>query len=506
MDICHAEHCQIIRSEISPDKTEMLFLHPELGNFRIFKEFLTIIFPDYFGYENISTIPVVQIITMAVLDQERINHIKQILKWHPRGMTISDINSQVKMNRNLVAKYLDMLLISGHVEMQVVGAAKVYYIATTVPVSAILEFSSDLVIMIDRDRKIIQVNEQVPQLFNEKKVDIVGKRIDEIHHPLIHDLPVDSERKDKMNECEIISERNCIIGGEKHHFRIKRVPTTFEDGTQGFTFIIEDITAQKKYQEMLQLSEAKYRGLVKSSGEAIIGTTTEGRIVSWNPAAERLFGYTESEVGGKPLTLLTEEIHYGDIDGLLNGILQGDCIQRRELRMTGRNNNPIDALITICPIKGEENTITGASAIIRDITQEKIEQHMREHEDKYRTRVEDLNVGFYRSTGDPRGRFVWGNIGLLQILGFPSISDLQEINVVDVFLKPDGRKELIDELLRSGFVKNRIVHLKKQDGTPVSVSVTALAEFDENKNLIFINGIVQDITGFVNHDGLPAQK
>ncbi|MFY9800958.1 MAG: PAS domain-containing protein, partial [Methanoregula sp.] len=121
--------------------------------------------------------------------------------------------------------------------------------------------------------------------------------------------------------------------------------------------------------------------------------------------------------------------------------------------------------------------------------------HMREHEDRYRTLVEDLNVGIYRSTGDPRGRFVWGNTALLQILGYPSVSDLQGINIVDVFQKPDGRKELIDELRKSGFVKNFIVHLKKRDNSPISVSVTALAEFDESQNLVFINGIVQDITG-----------
>ncbi len=434
---------------------------------------------------------------MAVLDQERINRIRQILKWHPRGMTISDIKTQVKMNRNLVAKYLDMLLISGHVEMQIVGAAKVYYIARTVPVSAILEFSSDLVIMIDRDRKILQVNEPVPHLLNETKEDIVGKRIDEIREPFIHDLPVETEKKDKTSMSEFITEKNFNIRGEKYHFRIKRVPTAYEDGTHGFTFIIEDITAQKKYQEMLEISEAKYRGLVRSSGEAIIGTTPEGRIVSWNPAAERLYGYTEDEVNGKLFTMLTDETHSGDIDDLLKGILQGDCIQRRELRMITKNNTEIYALITICPIKGEANAIVGDSVIIRDISQEKIEQHMREHEDKYRTLVEDLKVGFYRSTADPRGRFVWGNTALLQILGYPSVSDLQGINIVDVFQKPDGRKELIDELQKSGFVKNFIVHLKKRDNSPISVSVTALAEFDESKNLVFINGIVQDITGSV---------
>ncbi|PKL69523.1 MAG: hypothetical protein CVV30_08185 [Methanomicrobiales archaeon HGW-Methanomicrobiales-1] len=436
---------------------------------------------------------------MAVLDQERMDRIRQILKWHPRGMTISAVNSQMKMNRNTLAKYLDMLLISGHVEVQIVGAAKVYYVARTVPVSAILEFSSDLVIMVDRDGKILQVNEPVPHLFNEKKEDLVGRRIDQIREPFFQDLPVDPVKKGETDEREFITEKTCTIRGEKYHFRIKRVPTAYEDGTQGFTFIIEDNTARKKSQDMLEISEAKYRGLVRSSGEAIIGTTTEGRIVSWNPAAERLYGFTESEVNGKPLTMLADDAQYGDADALLKGIMQGDCIMRRELRMTGENKTPIDALITICPIKGEGNTIVGASAIIRDITQEKIEQHMREHEDKYRTLVEDLNVGFYRSTGDPRGRFVWGNTALLQILGFPSISDLKSIDVVDVFLTPDGRQDLLDQLLKSGFVKNHIIHLKKRDGAPISVSVTALAEFDANKKLVFINGIVQDITGFVNH-------
>jgi PAS domain S-box-containing protein len=438
---------------------------------------------------------------MAVLDQERINRIKQILKWHPRGMTISDIKAKVNMNRNLVAKYLDMLLISGHVEMQIIGAAKVYYIAKTVPVSAILEFSSDLVVMIDRDRKILHVNEPVLQLFNEKKDDMTGMRIDEIHNPFIRELPLESDRESKGNGSEVLTEKTCTIHGKKYHFRIKRVPTAFEDGTHGFTFIIEDVSSQKKYQEMLEINEAKYRGLVRSSGEAIIGTNPEGRIVSWNPAAERLYGYSESEMNGKPLGMLTGEAHDSDIDALLKRIVQGDCIQRRELRMIGKNKTTIDALITICPIKGEENAIVGASAIIRDITQEKIDQHMREREDRYRTLVEDLNVGIYRSTGDPRGRFVWGNTALLQILGYPSVSHLMGISVVDVFQTPDARKELIDELRRTGFVKNYIVHLKKRDNSPITVSVTALAEFDESKDLVFINGIVQDITGFVHLQG-----
>ena len=103
---------------------------------------------------------------MGIIDLEKVDRIKQHLKWNPRGMTISDLSSHMTMNRNLVAKYLDMLLISGQVEMQVIGAAKVYFLSHRVPVSAMLEFSSDLVIMLDAEKKILQVNEQVLLLFD----------------------------------------------------------------------------------------------------------------------------------------------------------------------------------------------------------------------------------------------------------------------------------------------------------------------------------------------------
>ena len=127
---------------------------------------------------------------------------------------------------------------------------------------------------------------------------------------------------------------------------------------------------------MLEISEARYRGIVISSGEAIIGTTKEGMIVSWNPSAERLYGFTESEAVTKTLNMLVPEESRGDIDALLKGITQGDCIRRREIKMRRKDSSIIDVMITICPMKGENKEIVGASSVVRDITQEKVEQHI----------------------------------------------------------------------------------------------------------------------------------
>jgi PAS domain S-box-containing protein len=441
---------------------------------------------------------------MGVLDEETVNRIKQNLKWHPRGLTISNLSSKMQMNRNLVAKYLDMLLISGQVEMQVIGAAKVYFLSRRVPVSALLEFSSDLVIMIDRDHRILQVNEQVPVLLDEKKESLIGKRIEDIPEPFMAGLARIGLDSGPPDNGEKVTEIACPARGEERYFRIKQVPTAFEDGSNGFTLIIEDITARKKFQHMMEISEARYRGLVQSSGEAIIGMTPECRISSWNPAARRLYGYEEKDVMKNPVLMLIPERSHQEMNDLLMRVMKGECIQRHEMKMVRKGGAVIDTLCTVSPIRGEDGKITGASSIIQDITRDKLEQHVREHEDRYRTLVDDLNVGIYRSTGDPNGRFVWGNTALLRILGYQSLTDLEEINVTDIFSKPDGRAQLLEELRKGGFVKNRILNLKKPDGTPISVRVTALAEFDERKELVYINGIVQDITGYGNSAASPA--
>ena len=437
---------------------------------------------------------------MGILDQEKVDRIKRLLKWHQRGMTISDLASEMKINRNLVAKYLDMLLIAGQVEMQVIGAAKVFFLSRRVPISALLEFSSDLVIVVDHDLRILQVNEQVPLLLETVREALIGKTIENIDNPFIQTLLKSWTARNPQEKGESISETGCILQGDERHFRIKQVPTAFEDGSDGITFIIEDITSRKKYEEMLRISEARYRGLVQSSGEAILGSDPDGTIISWNPAAERVFGFKEGEIIGKPMNLLVPGEGQKDLSGVLKRVHQGESIRRHEMKMMRKGGAVLDILITISPILGEYGTVTGASSIARDVTGEKMEQYLREHEDQYRTLVEDLNVGVYRSTGDPRGRFVWGNTALLHILGYTTITDLQDIPVIDVFSDPAARLELLGELQNKKFVKNRVLNLRRPDNTPISVSVTALAEFDENRNVVFINGIVQDITHFTNHN------
>ncbi len=233
---------------------------------------------------------------MPVFDQERVEKLKQILKWHPRGMTISDLASKLEMNRNLVAKYLDILLISGQVDMQVIGASKVYFLSQRVPVTSMLEFSSDMLIILDSSQKIIQVNEPLLVKIKEKREALTGRNIRNIDHPFIRAIPVIQHSKDTNPAHDQVLEFECTFEGKKHYYKTKQLQTAFEDGSHGITIIIEDITPQVTYQKMLELNEAKYRGIVEDQTEFITRFLPDGTLVFVNDAYARYLGKNKEEL------------------------------------------------------------------------------------------------------------------------------------------------------------------------------------------------------------------
>ena len=235
---------------------------------------------------------------MPVFDQEKVDRLKQILRWHPRGITISDLAAKMEMNRNLVAKYLDILLISGQVEMQVIGAAKVYFLSRRVPISSMLEFSSDMVIILDSALTIMQVNEPLLVVVKGKKEDFVGRNIREIDHPFLKAIPITVFSRETDPAQGQVQQFECTMNGEKDYYKLKRLQTAFEDGSQGITLIIEDITAQVTYQKRLELNEAKYRGIVEDQTEFITRFLPDGTLVFVNDAYARYLGKEKKELLG----------------------------------------------------------------------------------------------------------------------------------------------------------------------------------------------------------------
>lgn len=189
---------------------------------------------------------------MNVLNPEKTEKIKILLRHNPRGLTISALASRLKMNRNLVAKYLDVLLFSGYVEMQVTGTAKVYYLSHRIPISAMLEFSSDYILVLDADERIIQANTPMLALLDKRMDAILGKGIHDVGSTFLDELPLRVLLKEPHQVREKSVEVNAVIRGKRYYFSMKQMPAVFEDGTQGRTLIFEDITSRREAEEKIR--------------------------------------------------------------------------------------------------------------------------------------------------------------------------------------------------------------------------------------------------------------
>ena len=88
-----------------------------------------------------------EIFDSGVFDRDKITRIKTLLKFNPKGLTITEISQKLKLSRISASKYLDILLISGQVEMKMYGVAKAFFLSSRVPISAMLSFSSDFILI-----------------------------------------------------------------------------------------------------------------------------------------------------------------------------------------------------------------------------------------------------------------------------------------------------------------------------------------------------------------------
>jgi PAS domain S-box-containing protein len=123
--------------------------------------------------------------------------------------------------------------------------------------------------------------------------------------------------------------------------------------------------------------EALLATIVENTDDAIISKDLNGIILTWNRAAERMFGYSPTEIIGQSIRLLIpEELQYEEV-AILTRIRAGQRIDHYETVRIRRNGETLDVSITISPLIDSQGRIFGASKIARDITERKrLEQQL----------------------------------------------------------------------------------------------------------------------------------
>jgi len=128
--------------------------------------------------------------------------------------------------------------------------------------------------------------------------------------------------------------------------------------------------------------------IVDSSNDAIISKNLDGVILTWNRAAQRLFGYSEEEAVGQSISIIIPpELHHEEQD-ILRRLRAGERIEHRETRRITRDGRYLDVSLTISPVRDAEGTLIGASKILRDITERRrSEIALRESEQRLASEV-----------------------------------------------------------------------------------------------------------------------
>jgi len=254
--------------------------------------------------------------------------------------------------------------------------------------------------------------------------------------------------------------------GTKRYIEILASPLWGPEGT--FEGIIEtqrDITERKEAEDALRESEEKFRAIATTATDAFVVLDNQGKIVYWNPAAEKIFGYSEEEAMGKDLHLFLAPQRYHDTYkkgfNIFKDTGEGPAIGNTlEFRAIGKDGTEFPIEVSTSAI--QVNDQWHAVGIIRDITERKLmEEKLKESEEKFRTLAEySPNMIFVYGLNSKKILMV--NKKCEEVMGYKKEEFYSpDFNIFDLFA-PESR-----DVVRANFES----HMKGEDATPFECTI-----------------------------------
>lgn len=312
-----------------------------------------------------------------------------------------------------------------------------------------------------------------------------------------------SELKEAILKGNSLQGINTIIktDGNKEHYIIFNFSPIFnsEGLLDGIICNGIDITDLKNLERKLAETYNYIDNIIKNSGDGIATFDLEAKVVTWNKACEKIYGYKAEEIIGKTLLMTVPEKHLPEWKKIHEGVLKGHTFENIEVERIRKDGKLISLLITVSPIKNLNGEIIGISSFIRDITEKKfLEKQAYLSEAKYRQLFEESKDFIFETTAD--GRFISINQAGVNILGYDSKEEILKINIPrDLYVIPEEREKFKAEMEKYGYVIDFEVHLKKKNGDRITLVETATAVYDDNNKIIGYRGIGRDLTEKKRH-------
>jgi PAS domain S-box-containing protein len=240
--------------------------------------------------------------------------------------------------------------------------------ASEAELQSVINRTPFMVVRCSRDLRYRFVSEAYAHLIDRGRDEVIGKTIDEVIGPrgldtlqpyidiVLQGEPVDFD-------CELEFPHSGTRG-----LAIAYRPERDADGkVEGWIASLLDITDRRSG----DAARRQLASIVESSDDAIISKNLNGVVISWNPGAERLFGYAAEEMIGKSITTIIPDHLKPEEPGILARIRRGERIEHYETIRRCKDGRIVDVSLTVSPMRDEHGTIVGASKIARDVTERK---------------------------------------------------------------------------------------------------------------------------------------
>jgi len=306
----------------------------------------------------------------------------------------------------------------------------------------LLETAPNAIVIVDERGEIVLVNTAAERLFDYRREDLIGQSVEVLvpegmraRHQRLRERFTAERRTRRLGiGLELVARRR---DGTEFPVEIGLSRLRTDEGVL-ISSAISDLTERKRAEAAI----AHLAAIVESSDDGIVGQTLQGIITSWNPAAERIYGYSAQEVIGRHNTLVCPSLEQQqELAAIFECVADGGGVDHFETTRRRKDGRVIHVSVTVSPIRGANGEVVGASTVARDITERRRERDaLAEAEERFREAFEEAPIGM-ALIGLDRS-FAKVNRALCQITGYTA-EQLDRMDV-DAIVHPDDEGDVQD--------------------------------------------------------------
>jgi two-component system CheB/CheR fusion protein len=338
------------------------------------------------------------------------------------------------------------------------------------------------VIFLDRDLNIRRFTPRIAETFHLLPQDL-GRPIQGFAHNIENDVFTDIQN---VLETEQSVDRE-VRDRRQNNWLLRIIPYRTKKQVEGVVLTLVDINSIKETDAKLQ----GYRDLVEASDAAIIGTDNYGAILTWNPGAEAVYGYTAEEAIGKHISMLTPKELENETQEVISKARGGETIVGLDTQRLTKTGEVRDVMLNVAPVLNAEGKVTGFSSISQDYTERKIAEQERE---KLATII-DSTSDFVGTCSD-EGKTLTINPAGLALLGLPEDYEVEGIPIKNWHTEEEAtrlRDEVLPQAIADG-VWHGNTRIINQEGREIPLSTVIIAHKDDKGRLDYLSTVGRDIT------------